>query len=281
MKNLKNIALCVDLTDMDNLLLSYIKKLDDAFEFKSLTILHLIELEEFPDSIQSMLPNLGKSINQVIESEIKEKVDETFKEGSNIQIHVHSGGNVEDFANYIDSKKFDLLLLGKKSSHYGAGILSGRLARLTACDTLFLPEIAVPTFAKITLALDFSSYTEKLLQLGTSLSKKVHSEILPVHVIKLGVQYFPYIKNYKKISEELEKEALKDFKKLQKRFHLHAPLTIVKDNEQHISRLIYQNAVLNASNLIIVGNKGKKNEGDLLIGSVAEQLIAYDKNLPV
>ncbi|GGF35108.1 universal stress protein [Echinicola rosea] len=281
MKNLKKIALCVDLTDMDSLLLNYIKKLDDAYTFNSLSILHLIELEEFSDNVQSLLPNLGKSITQVIESEIQEKVNRIFDKNSNINIHVHSGGDVEGFANYIDSQKFDLLLMGKKSSHFGAGILSGRVARLTSCDTLFLPEIAVPTFDNISLALDFSSYTEKLLQLGTNLAQKVDGELHPIHVIKIGVQYFPYIKNYKKISEELEKEALKSYKKLQKQFGLSSPLTIVKDNDQHISRLIYNNAVLTSANLILVGNKGKKDEGDLLIGSVAEQLIAYDKNLPV
>lgn len=282
MKSLKNIALCLDLTEMDSLLLNYLKKLDEAFPIAKLTLLHLIELEEFSEQITSLVPGLGKSIDQVIESEIREKAAQYFGEAANrIQIHVHSGGDVESFANYIDGQKFDLLMLGKKHTQFGEGILSGKLVRLTSCDTLFLPETASPIFEEVVVALDFSAYTDKVLQVAIGLQNKANSHLHAFHVIKIGIRYFPYIKNPDKLHEELEKEALKRYKKLQEKYRLDSPLTLIKDNEHHISRLLYNQAILSSANLIIVGNKGQKDEGDLLIGSVAEQLIAHDKNLPV
>ncbi|GGZ22057.1 hypothetical protein GCM10007049_13550 [Echinicola pacifica] len=282
MKNLKKIAVCVDLTDMDSILLNYIKIMHDVFQFESLTLLHLIELEELSDESSALISGLGKSISQMLEAEIDEIVkDHLHDTREHISIHVHSGGDVEDFADFIDRQKFDLMVLGKKNSYPGSGILSGKLARLTDCDILFMPEIAHPSFQHILLALDFSSYSDKVIRLGQGLQAHTQGLLQPLHVIKVGMQYFPYIKDHHILSKHREDEALNEYKRFQKKYGIDSKITFLQDNEQHISRQIYNQAIFTAANLIIVGNKGKKDEGDLLIGSVAEQLIASDKSLPI
>ncbi|MBD8488484.1 universal stress protein [Echinicola sp. CAU 1574] len=282
MKKIRHIALCLDLTEMDNLLLSYVKRLDDYFEFDSLTLLHLIEIEELPSEINSIVPELGKSIEEVIQNELSEKAETYFgKDNENIRFHIHQGGDVETFASYMDKEDFGLVILGKKSAYLGSGILSGKIVRLINCNTLFVPEITNPNFENVVITLDFSSYSDKVINIGLNLKNIINSSLHPVHVIKSGVQYFPYIKNFNKYAQELENEAKKQYKRFQKKHHLSEEITLLKDSDLHISKLIYNYAVRESANLIIAGNKGKKDEGDLLIGSIAEQLIAHDKNLPV
>ena len=46
MKKLKNIGLLIDLSDLDILLLEYIQKLDEVFDFEQLTLIHFVALEE-------------------------------------------------------------------------------------------------------------------------------------------------------------------------------------------------------------------------------------------
>ncbi|GAB3657310.1 hypothetical protein GCM10028791_29690 [Echinicola sediminis] len=282
MKSFKNIALCADLTEMDDLLFNYIKQLDKSFDFENLTVVHLIEIEEIPEELNHLIPDLGKSIEEVIESELREMAGRYFgEENQNIKFHVQPGGDVEAFSDYFDKEQFELIILGKKNSYLGSGILSAKLARLTNCNILFVPETAQASINTITLAIDFSHYTDKIIPIAKRLAQATESKLSPIHVLKIGIQYFPYIKNYHKLSEELEANALHRFKKLQQKYGLKEAITLIKDNAHNISKLIYNHALRDSSHLIIVGNKGKKDKGDLLIGSVTEQLIAHDKNLPV
>ncbi|WP_186753571.1 universal stress protein [Echinicola salinicaeni] len=283
MRNIKNIAVCLDLTEMDGILLTYLKRLHDLIPFQNLTLLHLMELEQLPDDISTVIPKLGKSLDQIIENELLETAQEHFPQanGPNINCHIHTNPDVEDFTEYIDSQDYSVIIYGKKTSYMGSGILSAKLVRLSNCNTLFVPEIGLPVFENVTIAIDFSSYTDKIIPIAKRFQETAKSNIHPVSILKIGRQYFPYIKNYQQISKDMEKDTLHKYKKLQKKHDFNPPLSIIKDNEQNIGKLIYTFAVHTSSNLIIVGNKGKNDEGDLLIGSVTEQLISHDKNLPV
>ncbi|WP_215225931.1 universal stress protein [Echinicola shivajiensis] len=283
MKNIKNIAVCLDLTEMDGVLLTYLKRLHDLIPFQNLNLLHLMELEELPDEISAIIPKLGNSLDQIIENELMESAQEHFNEkhGPKISCHIHTNPDVEDFSDYIDQQDYNVIIYGKKTSYMGSGILSGKLARLCRCNTLFVPEIGQPVFENVTIAIDFSSYTDKIIPIAKKFQETARSTIHPVSILKIGRQYFPYIKNYQQISKDLEEETLGKYKKLQKKHHFDPQLSIIKDNEQNIGKLIYNFAVHTSSSLIIVGNKGKNDEGDLLIGSVTEQLISHEKNLPI
>lgn len=47
------------------------------------------------------------------------------------------------------------------------------------------------------------------------------------------------------------------------------------------AKLIYDYAITNRIDLIVMGAKGKTDDDEILIGSVAEKLIQTDKNIPV
>jgi nucleotide-binding universal stress UspA family protein len=229
-----------------------------------------------------MLPYLDKSLNEILEEEALDRVEAVFKERkSSIKVKIYSGGNLDHLVEWVDEQQFDLVVLGKKSVHGGTGIFSSKVVRLTSLNTLFIPETSKATIQKIVLPLDFSDYSEELSSMAKSLSQHTKAELLPVHVIKVGMQYFPYIRKTSEFHEELEKKAVTNYLKLKKKSGLTENLKIIRGEDITVSQNIYNYAIHNGADLIVLGNKGKTKDDTLLIGSVAEQMIAGDKHLPV
>lgn len=282
MNKLKKIGLFIDLSDLDELLLQYIQQLDEKFDFERLTLIHFVALEEISKEIGDMLPYLDKSLDEILEEEALEKVEAVFNERkSSINVKVYSGGQLDQLVEWVDAQKYDLVLLGKKSVHGGTGIFSSKVVRLTSSNTLFIPETSKASIQKIVLPLDFSDYSESLAEMVKSLSQHTGAVVLPVHVLKVGMQYFPYIRKPSEFQEALEKKIISNYQKLQKKTGLKEPLEIIKGQDVPVSRSIYDYGIRKGADLIVLGNKGKTDDDTLLIGSVAERLIASDKHLPV
>lgn len=282
MNKLKKIGLFIDLSDLDELLLQYIQQLDEKFDFEQLTLIHFVALEEVSKEIGDMLPYLDKSLDEILEEEALEKVEAVFNERkSSIDVKIYSGGQLDQLVEWVDGQKYDLVLLGKKSVHGGTGIFSSKVVRLTSSNTLFIPETSKATIQKIVLPLDFSDYSESLADMVKSLSQHTGAVVLPVHVLKVGMQYFPYIRKPSEFQEALEKKAISNYAKLKKKTGLAEDLEIIKGQDVPVSRSIYDYAIRKGADLIVLGNKGKTDDDTLLIGSVAERLIASDKHLPV
>jgi nucleotide-binding universal stress UspA family protein len=282
MNKLKNIGLFIDLSDIDILLLEYIQKLDEVFDFDQLTLIHFVALEEVSKEIGDMLPYLDKSLNEILEEVVLEKVEAVFKERkSSIKVKIYSGGHLDQLVEWVDQQKFDLVVMGKKSVHGGSGVFSSKVVRLTSSNTLFIPETSKATIQKIVLPLDFSEYSEDIAFLAKSLSLHTSAVLLPVHVLKHGMQYFPYIRKPSEFQKEIEEKAVSNYMKLKKKTGLSENMEIIKGQDVAVSQSLYDFAIRNGADLIVLGNKGKTNDDTLLIGSVAERMIATDKHLPV
>jgi len=282
MRRLKKIGIFLDLSETDEFLLSYFKKLDDVFDFDSLTLVHFVAMESDSADLEILTQQLPKPLEELIEDELMDLVKKVFgTEKSSIHIKIALGGKLDVLVKWVDSQQFNMLVLGKKAKEEGTGVFSGKVIRLTNSDCLFVPEDAKTEFERIVLPLDFSDYTEKVISRGLNLSKNFSSKLLPVHVLKAGFQYFPYFKNQEKYQKSLRSKAEASFIKIQKKTGLSEELICLEDSGNHISRLLHEFAAKHKANLIIIGNKGNADEDDLLIGSVAERLISAERKVPI
>ncbi|MFZ6051295.1 universal stress protein [Halocola ammonii] len=282
MKKLEHIALLCDLSEMDEIMLSYLEKLDTKQDFQSLTLVHFVEVDELTEEIKALIPDSDKSIEKIIEEELRETCDRIFqRKHDQVNIHVHQGGNVDDLSEWVDSQNFDALVVGKKSSYHGSGIFASQLVRLTTTSIMIIPESARSDIRKIVLPIDFSKYTRAVLEIGSILGKSSDSHLLPIHIIRLSPHYFPLLKEDDSIKKEMEKSAIKKYEKEANRLNISAPLNIAHETDQHTSKVIYRYAMKENADLIIVGKKGRHHSEELLIGGVTEQLISSDKHIPV
>ena len=218
----------------------------------------------------------------MLEDEVLELVEKVFgKKKSSIHIKIALGGKLDGLIKWVDGEQFNLVVLGKKAKESGTGVFSSKVIRLTDSDCLFVPEEAKTEFESIVLALDFSNYTEKVVGRGQNLANNLSSQLLPLHILKAGFQYFPYFKNQEKYLKTLRNNAESTYKKIQKKTGLQPELVCVEDSGNPISQTIHNYAAKHTANLIIIGNKGIGDEDDLLIGSVAERLISAERQVPI
>ncbi|ASB49885.1 universal stress protein [Alkalitalea saponilacus] len=281
MKN-ANIAILIDMSEMDNIILNYAKRLDESHHFNSIHLVHFVEVTEFPKEILEMYPDLDQPIENMIAEEIEEYKNDCLPHcQEKIKIHVHGGGDMETFLEWMEEHSFDLVIIGKKSGSHGSGIFSGKMVRLLSSNTLFVTEMARGDIHKIMVPIDFSNYTQKVLSLAKTSASLINAELVPVHALKMSLQYYPFVKNKEELEKMLQKEVEKKYEKLKQKTGISESCLVVNAGEQHISKAIYDQAIFQSIDLIILGNKGKADDSDLLIGSVAERMIAQDRNIPV
>lgn len=279
---LSKIAILLDMSEMDTILLNYIKRMHEKYRFDQVHLIHFIEVEEFPREIYEMYPGLNEPIEKLIAEEIEEQTASCMPECSNVvKVHVHGGGKVDDFLEWMQQQNYDMIVMGKKSALHGAGIFSGKLVRLLNTNMLFVTDIARGDIHKILAPIDFSSYTAATLRLANEAAALLGAELIPVHIVKIGKRYFPVDENPNELFKMLEKEAKKQYIKLKEKLKISEACIYISEADQHVSKTIYNQAIFQSADLIIIGHKGKTSDSELLIGSVAERLIAHDKSIPV
>jgi nucleotide-binding universal stress UspA family protein len=279
---LTKVAILLDMSEMDTILLNYIKKIHEHYQFNTIQLVHFVEVEEFPHDIYEMYPELNEPIEDIIAEEIQEQASDCMPQCENVsKIHVHGGGKIDDFIEWLQNEEFDLVVMGKKSALHGAGVFSGKLVRLLNTNMLFVTDIARGEISKIMVPIDFSSHTVPVLKLANEAANLIDAQLVPLHIIKIGKRYFPVDEKPDELFKMLEKEAKKKFARLKEKIKIKQDCIYINEHDQHVSKTIYNQAVFQSADLMIIGHKGKTGDSDLLIGSVAERLIAHDKSIPV
>lgn len=282
MKNLKKIALAADLTEMDETILRFIKGYDKLFDFDELCIIHQIEIEEVSAELQAVLDKKGLTLEQLIRKEIQSNVDAVFgSENTHIHIYIHPRPDFSELVHWVNKSKFDLFFLGKKMGLEGSGVFSSKMVRLLSCNLILVPETAKPTITKIISPIDFSSYSSRVLEVSELIASNTDAELIPLHILRIGIHYFPFLGSEKKIQKSLEKEAMEKFAKLKKKTNVNAELETLLVESEPIGTAIFKKAKEYKADLIIISKKGKSDDSDLLLGSVAEDLISNEKNITV
>jgi nucleotide-binding universal stress UspA family protein len=282
MKEFRKIALFADLTEMDELLLKFIKGYDRLFDFEELYLVHQIEVEALSPELKEMLDEKNQTLEGLIEEDIQSKIDEVFGPGkSTIKTYIHPRPDFSELVQWLNKQKFDLVFLGKKKGLEGSGIFSSKLVRLLRTNLILIPETARATITDVVVPIDFSDYSPKVLQSAEFIAQKTDAKLTPLHVLKIGIHYFPFVAGESQIQKSLEKEARSKFEKLKKKAKTDRELLTIRSFGKPIGNAIYNKARELNSDLIIISKKGKSDDEDLLIGSVAENLIANDKDISV
>jgi len=282
MKHLRKIALFADLTEMDELLLNFIKGYDKLFDFEELYLVHQIEVDSLSPELEAILETKGQSLEALIEEELRSKIEGAFGSGkSNIHSYIHPKPEFGELVNWLNEQKFDLIFLGKKKGLEGSGVFSSKMVRLLRANLILVPETAKPRISKLLVPIDFSNYSAEVLAASADVARKTQADLKALYVLKLGIHYFPFLGAEKQVQKSLEKEARSKFEKLKKKAQVHTELLTIGAEGKTIGNAVYLKAKELHSDLIIISKKGITDDSDLLIGSVAENLIANDKDISV
>ncbi|MEO1052218.1 MAG: universal stress protein [Bacteroidota bacterium] len=279
----KRILVGLDHTDLDITLIRYASYLVQLFEATDVYFYHVVKPEEIPEGVKGFLKQEPLNI-QDIENQLKGAISTHYNSKLPYKIFVEEGNPTEKLLRWSSSNEVELIMVGRKMNSKGSGILPGKLAKLSHCSVLQVPEDSIPDVSNILVPIDFSDYSRMALEEAIGISGKTSATIHCQHVYKVPTGYHYSGKSYREFADIMKKNAEKDMTIFLKKNKLEEyPLEnhFVLGQDHDLSEKIYGFAQVKKTDMIVVGSKGRTAVAALLLGSLAEKLMIMENDIPL
>jgi nucleotide-binding universal stress UspA family protein len=288
MYQIKKIIVCLDQSEMDKTLVKFAAFIAKSNQSKKIYFTNIIRNLSIPKDVLSEFPNLINNMIDERKSQMKQVVTENLDPELKISTGfvVREGQLSKKILKLANEKSVDLILVGKKTSIAGSGVVSQRLARRASCSLLIVPENSQPKVKKILVPSDFSDYSKDALEEAIEITEKNKgkSEIICQNVYSVPSGYHFTGKSYKEFSDIMLKHAEINYKKFIRKIdtkgHKIKPIYTKDEDDDPVVDIISKAEETNAD-IIIIGAKGRTAATALFIGSLAERLIQMNDKVPL
>ena len=283
---LKKILICLDLSEIDEMLVAYASMMCPIVGAESISFIHVAKSLDIPAEIRERFPGLLPLGDETIKKRIKSSLETSLGKWvkANTRIVLEEGNPTQKIAQYVKENDIDLVIVGRKLELSGTGILPQKLVRFVPCNVLFVPENNPSKISTIMVPVDFSDQSAKALLRAINIAKSNDIEVVFHNVYTVPVGYSRTGKSYEEFAEIMERHAERDFTKFIKKFDLEDirnRCIYTLDNHSRPADKIYHVALKEEVSMIVVGAKGKTGAATMLLGSVTEQLANYNSQIPL
>ncbi len=275
MEKMKNLLVCVDLSEMDEVLMKYASMVSKLLNSEKIFFLHAMDSDRF--SIEE---------KEGLKSQIEENTKKFFVGNPTIEQHIELKVQpcAEDFSKVVENNDIDLVIVGRKLNKGGNCTTPKELLKEVECSTLFVPNSAVADINKIIVPVDFSGESEHDIELGIDFAKKNNAEIIFNNVYTVPSGYSSLGKSYEEYAEIMKKNTHLAFAKFITKFDLtgikHSSVYTLDDDKKPADK-IYAAAKREKADIIIIDSKGKSFVASILLGSVTDELTEFDNEIPL
>jgi nucleotide-binding universal stress UspA family protein len=280
----KKVLLAVDLSEMDNTLINYLKAFNDTFTPGEIHIVNVLIPLYIPLNIEDDIIEANKNAEMLKFSDLKRSAIKKLGKGSNIFYHQLSGNPMPELMKFAQKNGIDLIIAGRKKIHHG-GIVPERLSRKANCAVLLVPKNVKPSFKKIAVPVDFSEYSKLALRTIKNYSNNlINSQILCIDVLYSPTYPVKNGNTEKVFKEDKSKKAESEFRKFVSRYedeNYSLKTFFAFDDYNEPYNHIIKFAKEKKANLIIMGSKGLTAAASILLGSTAEKVIKNDPGIPI
>ncbi len=286
---INKILVCLDLTEMDQVLMRYARHLCELLgTVEQAWFVHNIKFD-YPEEAESLMAELERPLPELISEEINERVQLHFQPDSHdISREVlvtDSSSTAQALTEAVNKNDIALVICGKKISYQGSGQVAEKMLRLPAFrgDLLMVPETSPHRMERLLVPTDFSAPSTKALKLAHQMASGADARITCQHVYTIPMHYFPYIP-VEGFRESMEEQAEKDFKKFRQGLPEELrdiPCQFTYSKDRTVAQTVYDFAVNNNKDLIVIGSKGRSGLPAVLLGSTAIQLLQFDFHVPL
>jgi len=187
----------------------------------------------------------------------------------------------ESLISYIVSKySIDSVVLGNKNSDQSAGVLPSKLVRLLKCQILWVPQMNDPKIDKIWIGTDFSNSSLRAFEMGYSIQKKSNATVEGIHVYNLPMHFSPYLPT-DKIKVKVQDATKKRSAKFKKKLSFTTKINLVAGRYANVANIMNDMIRSKDIDLLIVSDKGNSSFSPFFIGSVTEELMNQNINIPI
>lgn len=287
MKNAKHWIVCLDLSQMDDVLCRYVAFLADALQPEHVEFMHILETGQFSEDVSTLFPELSdkEDLEQLIRKDLQSKISKSFRDVDvETSLTLREGDPTDQIIRFIKREDPDLLILGKKTGYTGEGVMASRIVKYVPNSVLFVPETSRYQLRSLLVPTDFSVQSAAAIKAAQSLrtSHEGDIQIIAQHVFRYPTHYFPYMptdKEKKKIRDHLEEKKESFCKKNE----LNGDLSFVMSmtNKEKKAAEIYNEVVKHQVDMIILASKADKSFMSLLKEDFTDRMISYAFGIPV
>lgn len=282
MKDSKHWLACLDLSNMDDVLIGYTAFLTSVVKPKTITFFHTIESGPTALEIVEQFPEIDseEEFLDLIRNELQEKIAGHFDDDSiEIRIVIKQGKPTDQIIEFTNSLEPDLILMGKKIGYTGEGVIPRRILKYVSASVLFVPENSRYSLENVLVPVDFSEQSAKAVQTASSLVNDGH--VTAQHIYRYRAQFFPYT-----LSDEEKKEVDKKIEEKMKSFQnendipdsVNFVLTLHKKGK--IADEVYNQVVKDQIDFIIVSAKSKKISS-IISHDFTDKMVDYAFGIPL
>ena len=285
MKYFSKALIGLDLTEMDDIL---IQKTIVFLEFLGIDkcyFMHVAKDLAIPQEILKDYPDLLAPADESVEAMIKDKLKKYhFPSSIEVEVFAEEGKHpLDTFLRWARIKDVDLIVLGRKEELDGSGTLAKGVAKKAPCSILMLQEkrpVGLPK--KIMIPCDLSKHTHMIFTFGERISEELNAEIMPVNIYEVPHGYSKTGKSFEEFSEIMRDHAEKNYEKfISKHDHPEIPCTFILDEGKDEGEVLVEHAQKENVDMILLGSRGRTKSAAILLGSVAEKVVAANNKLPM
>ena len=286
----KRILVALDLSSKDDQVFRYLDYLMEFFNPEKIYFLHIISSFDNPGTETAEMYKLfapEEPLDERIKNRIEQKVVNFLGKWHNVdlQTEVIEGKPYQQLMHWLQVKKIDLLVVGKKGESKGSGITARRVARSAEIPIYFVGDNASFPINKILVPIDFSENSAKAIDVALSFKQKksdIVVELINV-IIPTGITPETGI-SYATLKQMLVERSKQDYQKfINKHQFDHNKVTFqtLLNERLNIANNIRQYGKDASVDLIVNGAAGHSFLAGLLFGSVTESLVTYEAELPI
>ncbi|MFW5930139.1 MAG: universal stress protein [Desulfosalsimonas sp.] len=281
----KNILVCLDLTEIDKDIVNYAAYVSEVFGVRHVTLIHAIQAYDLPDRMSKSFPDVESSLKAMIREELDGRIGDWFP--SNVETRVETRVAEEDAADeilaYAEETGIDLMLLGQKHGEDRQGRYGRRVAAESKCDILFVPESPPEEITRILCAIDYSTESRGAFDRTIYLQDSLDADVVCFYIQDVTKSYFPV--STSKTTSQTKARAEKSHRDFIGAFGRNPddyPCRI-EEAEKLISEAakICHAADRERADMVIVGASGDTAKETSLLGNISETLRRTEKYVPV
>ena len=274
----------LDLSEMDDRVIEYVGILNRSLPFRKIIFVHIIEEQDLPNKVLEQYPSLAVPFDEGISMGIERKVAPIFESSeTQYDLIVKQGSPVESFLKVSKDHDADLVIMGRKKSLEGSGLLSGQIVRKSPASILFVTETFQSTLKDILLPIDFSRHSATAYHLARQFKSQGNAQIRFSHIYSVPIGYYKTGKSYHEFAEIMKQHAMHDLTLFSRKNEIEDSLKCeyLLAGKGSKAQLIYNHAHETGADLILIGSRGRTVTSALLIGSIVEKLLQIDVDIPI
>lgn len=275
------VLVALDRTIMDGFILEYLSKFHDAYGIEEIQFLHSIKKMDTSIGPEEYA-GLGE-VEEDIKSELEKSVASFDFGKTNVRVVTKQGSPTDSLLRVALEEKIDLIVMGRKRSLEGSGIVSSHIARKSPTAILFVTQYINPSLKKILVPLDFSEHSKLALNVGGAIEERSEAKLSAINIFDVPLGYYKIGKTYNEFAQIMEGNARKDYEDFRKMNGIEKEYDCHFTAKQSASKIdiVFQHAIALRSDLIIIGSQGRTNSSAMLLGSFAEKMVFKDTDIPV